>query len=217
MNTFMKKGKVPDPDPYLRLMDPDPAGHKTCGSGSGSGSLTLGIAKYGRSYGWLPRNPTPPLRTRKTTLTSRSEHFKYRYSRILIPSKGDKGGKTVCCPLLLPFISLRWSWFQVFLCCFKIVLKNFKLLSTPTHCIQNQPPYIIFFSTACVGSGEPCNKVVVFFIFVAAAGPGEWGTGVDSFFICHHPYLTPGLKKALDPGSGTATLLTKDLLSIWCV
>jgi len=26
----------PDPDPYIRLMDPDPGGPKTCGSGSGS-------------------------------------------------------------------------------------------------------------------------------------------------------------------------------------
>ena len=34
LNTFMRKGKVPDPepDPYLWLMDPDPGGPKTCGS-----------------------------------------------------------------------------------------------------------------------------------------------------------------------------------------
>jgi hypothetical protein len=38
-NTFMWKGK--DPDPYLWLIDPDPGGPKTCGSGSGSGSPTL--------------------------------------------------------------------------------------------------------------------------------------------------------------------------------
>ncbi len=40
LNTFMRKGK--DPDPYLWLMDPDPGGQKICGScGSGSGSPTL--------------------------------------------------------------------------------------------------------------------------------------------------------------------------------
>jgi hypothetical protein len=31
LNTFMRKGK--DPDPYLCLMNPDPGGTKTCGSG----------------------------------------------------------------------------------------------------------------------------------------------------------------------------------------
>ncbi len=45
LNTFMRKGKDPDPvsDPYLWLMDPDtdPGGPKTCGSGSGSGSPAL--------------------------------------------------------------------------------------------------------------------------------------------------------------------------------
>jgi hypothetical protein len=30
----MRKGKDPDPDPYLRLMDPDTGGPATCGSGS---------------------------------------------------------------------------------------------------------------------------------------------------------------------------------------
>ncbi len=34
LNTFMRKGKDPDPDPYIWLMDPDPRGPKTCGSGS---------------------------------------------------------------------------------------------------------------------------------------------------------------------------------------
>ncbi len=38
LNTFMRKGKDPEPDPYLWPMDPDPGGPKTCGSGSGSGS-----------------------------------------------------------------------------------------------------------------------------------------------------------------------------------
>jgi len=40
----MRKGKDPDPDPYLWLMDSDPGGSKTggsCGSDSGSGSPTL--------------------------------------------------------------------------------------------------------------------------------------------------------------------------------
>ncbi len=49
MNTFMRKGKEPDPDPYLWLMDPnlwlmdpDSGGLKTCGSReSGSGSPIL--------------------------------------------------------------------------------------------------------------------------------------------------------------------------------
>ncbi len=36
-NTFMRKGK--DPDPYLWLLDPDPRSPKTCGSGSGSPTL----------------------------------------------------------------------------------------------------------------------------------------------------------------------------------
>ncbi len=33
LNTFMRKGKDPDPDPYIWLMDlePDPGGLKTCG------------------------------------------------------------------------------------------------------------------------------------------------------------------------------------------
>jgi hypothetical protein len=38
LNTFMRKGK--DPDPYLSPMDPDPGGPKTCGSCE-SGSPTL--------------------------------------------------------------------------------------------------------------------------------------------------------------------------------
>ncbi len=38
--------KGPDPDPYLRLVDPDPGGPKTCGSGgSGLGSVTLVTSK----------------------------------------------------------------------------------------------------------------------------------------------------------------------------
>jgi hypothetical protein len=36
LNTFMRKGKHPEPDPYLSLMDPnpdpEPGGPKTCGS-----------------------------------------------------------------------------------------------------------------------------------------------------------------------------------------
>ncbi len=38
LNTFMRKGKDPEPDPHLLLMDP--GGIKTWGSGSGSGSPT---------------------------------------------------------------------------------------------------------------------------------------------------------------------------------
>ncbi len=34
LNTFLSKGKDPDPGPHLWLMDPDPGGPKTCGSGS---------------------------------------------------------------------------------------------------------------------------------------------------------------------------------------
>ncbi len=37
---YEKKGKYPDPDPYLWLLDPDPGGPKKCGS-CGSGSPTL--------------------------------------------------------------------------------------------------------------------------------------------------------------------------------
>ncbi len=37
---FMRKGKGPDPDPYLWLIDPEPRGPKTFGS-CGSGSTTL--------------------------------------------------------------------------------------------------------------------------------------------------------------------------------
>ncbi len=40
LNTFMRKGKDPDPDPYLWPMDPDLVGPKKCGS-CGSGSPTL--------------------------------------------------------------------------------------------------------------------------------------------------------------------------------
>ncbi len=40
LNAFMRKGKDPDPDPHLWLMDPDLGGPKACGS-CGSGSLTL--------------------------------------------------------------------------------------------------------------------------------------------------------------------------------
>ncbi len=53
LNTFMRKGKDPnpelDPGPYLWLMDPapDPGGPKTCGSsGSGSGSPTLLVSFF---------------------------------------------------------------------------------------------------------------------------------------------------------------------------
>ena len=44
LNTFMRKGKnpVPDLDPYLWLMDPNPGGSKTCRSGSGSPTLLSG-------------------------------------------------------------------------------------------------------------------------------------------------------------------------------
>ncbi len=44
LNTFMRKGKDPEPDPYFWLVDskPDPGGPKTCGScGPRSGSPTL--------------------------------------------------------------------------------------------------------------------------------------------------------------------------------
>ncbi len=40
LNTFMRKGKDPDPDTYLWQMDSDPGGLKTCGS-CGSWSPTL--------------------------------------------------------------------------------------------------------------------------------------------------------------------------------
>ncbi len=40
LNIFMSKGKDPEPDPYLWLMDPDHKGPNTCGS-CGSGSPTL--------------------------------------------------------------------------------------------------------------------------------------------------------------------------------
>jgi hypothetical protein len=50
LNTFMRKGKDPDPDPHLWLMDPDPGGPKACGSGfrsgSGSRSPTLVYTSY---------------------------------------------------------------------------------------------------------------------------------------------------------------------------
>jgi hypothetical protein len=43
LNTFMRKGKDPEPvpDPYLLIMDLYPRGPKTCGSGSGSEFPTL--------------------------------------------------------------------------------------------------------------------------------------------------------------------------------
>ncbi len=44
LNTFLRKGK--DPDPHLWLMDPDPGGPKTCGScGSGSPTLEKRVSK----------------------------------------------------------------------------------------------------------------------------------------------------------------------------
>jgi hypothetical protein len=42
LNTFMRKGK--DPDPTLSLMDPDPGGPKTCRSESGSPTLGSSVA-----------------------------------------------------------------------------------------------------------------------------------------------------------------------------
>ncbi len=52
LNTFMRKGKDPEPDPYLWLMDPDPGGPKTCGScGSGSPTLQPPCPKLGLSPG----------------------------------------------------------------------------------------------------------------------------------------------------------------------
>jgi hypothetical protein len=46
LNTFVRKGKDPDPDLYLQLMDPDPGGPKTCGSGSGSPTLFFSLLTY---------------------------------------------------------------------------------------------------------------------------------------------------------------------------
>jgi hypothetical protein len=42
LNTFLRQGKDPEPDPPISLMDPEPGSPKTCGSGSESGSPTLG-------------------------------------------------------------------------------------------------------------------------------------------------------------------------------
>ncbi len=43
---FTRKGKDPEPDPYLWLMDPDPGGPKTCWScGSGSPTLPIGTRR----------------------------------------------------------------------------------------------------------------------------------------------------------------------------
>jgi hypothetical protein len=44
LQALFQKGK--DPDPYLRLMDPDPGGPKTCGI------LTKTAAKVNISYQW---------------------------------------------------------------------------------------------------------------------------------------------------------------------
>jgi hypothetical protein len=44
LDTLMRKGKDPVPDPHLLLIDPDRDGQKTCGcygSDSGSGSPTM--------------------------------------------------------------------------------------------------------------------------------------------------------------------------------
>ncbi len=61
LNTFMRKGK--DPDPYLWLIDQDPGGPKTNGFGSGSGSPTL-IFRHTREreevYFLLPSYIPPP-------------------------------------------------------------------------------------------------------------------------------------------------------------
>ncbi len=43
LNTCIRKGKDPEPDPYLWLVDPDPGGPKTCGS---SGSPTLAKTRW---------------------------------------------------------------------------------------------------------------------------------------------------------------------------
>ncbi len=52
----MRKGKDPEPDPYLWLMDPDPVGPKTCGS-CVSGSPTLLATKYFSSFSiWIAWN-----------------------------------------------------------------------------------------------------------------------------------------------------------------
>jgi hypothetical protein len=42
LNTFMRKGK--DPDPSLSLMDPNSGGPKTSGSGFGSPTLGSSVA-----------------------------------------------------------------------------------------------------------------------------------------------------------------------------
>ncbi len=57
LNTFMRKGK--DPNPHFWLMDPDPKGPKICGScrfgsGSESGSPTLPVTLTGGSAVVLP-------------------------------------------------------------------------------------------------------------------------------------------------------------------
>jgi hypothetical protein len=46
----MRKGKDPDPDSYLLLMDPDPGCPKTCGSGSGSPTLVYVIASFWNNF-----------------------------------------------------------------------------------------------------------------------------------------------------------------------
>ncbi len=44
LNTFIRKGKDPEPDPDHWLMDPDPGGPKICGSGSPT--LVVMLKKY---------------------------------------------------------------------------------------------------------------------------------------------------------------------------
>ncbi len=50
LNTFLRKGRIRIPEPYLWLMDPDPGGPKICGSGFGSGSPTVTLLRSEGCY-----------------------------------------------------------------------------------------------------------------------------------------------------------------------
>ncbi len=59
LNTFMIKGKDPNPDPYLWLIDPDIGGPETCGScGSGFPTLVSSVFNKKQKHGRLARKTT---------------------------------------------------------------------------------------------------------------------------------------------------------------